>query len=46
MVTSNAHGGWKAEVMNAGGHYFAVTPKEKVMHTMCDRAKSDTVDVM
>jgi hypothetical protein len=46
MTTSSEHGGWKVEVMHAGGHYFAVTPKEKVMHTTCDRAKSDTVDVM
>jgi uncharacterized membrane protein len=46
MTSSNEHGGWKVEVMHAGGHYFAVTPKEKIMHTTCNRAKSDTVDVM
>lgn len=46
MATSNAQGGWKVEVMHAGGMYFAVSPKEKVMHTTCGRAKSDTVDVM
>lgn len=44
--TSNANGGWKIEVMHAHGHYIAVTPKQKIMHTTCDRAKSDTVDVM
>jgi hypothetical protein len=46
MATSNAQGGWKAEVMNAGGMYFAVTPREKVMNITCDRARSNTIDVM
>ena len=43
---STSTGGWRIEVMHAHGHYFAVTPKQKVMHTHCDRAKSKTVDVM
>jgi hypothetical protein len=43
---SNANGGWRVEVMHAGGHYFAVTPEEKIMHTTCGKATSDTVDVM
>ena len=47
MTTSNAKGGWKVESMHAHGMYFAVTPNEKGMHnTTCNRAKSDTVDVM
>ena len=45
-VTSNAQGGWKIEVMHAQGHYFAVAPKQKAMHTHCGRARSRTVDVM
>jgi hypothetical protein len=43
---SNANGGWKVEVMHAGGNYFAVTPEEKIMHTTCGKATSETVDVM
>ena len=43
---SNANGGWRLEVMHAGGRYFAVTPDEKIMHTTCGKARSDTVDVM
>ena len=45
-VMTNANGQWKIEVMHAEGHYYAVTPEEKVMHTNCGRAKSRTVDVM
>jgi hypothetical protein len=45
-VMTTAHGAWKIEVMHAGGHYFALAPAEKVMHTHCGRAKSRTVDVM
>ena len=45
-VMSKPDGHWKIEVMHAHGHYFAVTPKEKIMHTICDRAKSRVVDVM
>jgi len=45
-VMSNADGSWKVEVMHAGGHYFALVPAEKVMHTHCGRAKSRSVDVM
>jgi len=44
MSKSNGH--WKLEVMHASGHYFAVAPKEKVMHTTCGKAKSSTIDVM
>ena len=43
---SNADGDWKVEVMHAGGHYFAVTPEEKIMHTTCRKATSEPVDVM
>ena len=45
-VTTNTHGGWKIEVMHAGGHYFAVAPEQKAMHMRCGRAKSRLVDVM
>jgi hypothetical protein len=45
-VTTNAHGGWKIEVMHAEGHYFAVAPEQKAMHVRCGRAKSRIVDVM
>ena len=45
-VTSNAHGGWRLEVMHAEGHYFAVAPEQKAMHVRCERARSRTVDVM
>jgi hypothetical protein len=45
-VTSNAQGGWKIEVMHAQGHYFAVAPKQRAMHTHCGRARSHIVDVM
>jgi hypothetical protein len=43
---SNANGGWNVEVMHAGGNYIAVTPEEKIMHTRCGKARSETVDVM
>jgi hypothetical protein len=43
---SNANGGWKVEVMHAGGNYFAVTPEVKIMHNTCTKARSETVDVM
>ena len=43
---SNANGGWKVEVMHAGGNYFAVAPEAKIMHNTCLKATSDTVDVM
>ena len=45
-VMTSAGGAWKIEVMHARGHYFAVAPAAKVMHTHCGRAKSHTVDVM
>jgi len=45
-VLSNSKGRWRIEVMHAHGHYFAVTPKHKVMHTECGRARSKTIDVM
>ena len=45
-VMTNTNGAWKIEVMYAGGHYFALAPAVKVMHTHCGRAKSRTVDVM
>jgi hypothetical protein len=43
---TNAQGNWKVEVMHAHGRYVAVTPKQKVMHTTCGKAKSRVVDVM
>jgi len=45
-VMTDADGNWRIEVMHASGHYFAVAPAQKVMHTNCGRAKSRTVDVM
>ena len=45
-VMTNANGAWRIEVMHAGGHYFALAPAVKVMHTHCGRAKSRTMDVM
>jgi hypothetical protein len=45
-IMTNANGGWKVDVMHAGGHYFAVTPQEEIMHTTCRKARSETVDVM
>ena len=45
-TTSNANGGWRIELMHAEGHYFAVAPKHEGMHATCDRAVSETVDVM
>ena len=32
---SKANGSWRIEVMHAGGHYYAVTPKHKAMHATC-----------
>ena len=43
---SREKGGWRIEVMHPHGHYFAVTPDQKIMHTMCGRARSRTIDVM
>jgi hypothetical protein len=43
---TGARGGWRIEVMHAHGHYFAVTPEEKIMHTTCGRDRSRTIDVM
>lgn len=45
-ATTNAHGGWRIELMHADGHYFAVTPKHEGMHVTCGRAASEIVDVM
>ena len=43
---SKRDGTWRIEVMHAHGHYYAVTPQQKIMHTTCGRARSKTVDVM
>src|SRR5262245_34914133 len=43
---TSAKGAWRLTVMHAHGHYFAVAPKAKAMHTTCARDRSKTVDVM
>ena len=43
---SNSKGVWRIEVMHPKGHYFAVTPLQKIMNTECGRAQSKTIDVM
>jgi hypothetical protein len=43
---SNSKGVWRIEVMHPHGHYFAVTPMQKIMNTECGRARSKTIDVM
>ena len=43
---SSADGGWRIDVMHAGGHYFAVAPMFDAMHATCAAVRSDVVDVM
>jgi type 1 fimbria pilin len=45
-TTTKSDGTWRVDVMHAHGHYFAVTPKQKIMTVTCDRARSRTIDVM
>jgi type 1 fimbria pilin len=45
-ATTKSDGSWTVDVMHAHGHYFAVTPKQKIMTVTCDRARSRTIDVM
>ena len=45
-ATSKANGSWDIELMHAEGHYIAVAPKYKAMHTTCGQAISSVVDVM
>jgi hypothetical protein len=45
-VASGSNGGWRIEVMNAHGNYFAKIPTEKEMGVTCGGARSDVVDVM
>ena len=42
---SNSKGVWRIHVTNPHGHYFAVTPMQKIMTTECGRAQSKTIDV-
>jgi len=43
---TNANGRWRVELMHAHGHYFARTPKQKVMGVTCAGDRSPTIDVM
>lgn len=44
LTTSS--GAWKVDVMHPHGHYFALAPTQKLMHTTCDGDRSRTIDVM
>jgi hypothetical protein len=43
---TNDNGGWRLEVMHAHGHYFARTPRQKIMGVTCLADRSPTIDVM
>jgi hypothetical protein len=43
---TNDNGGWRVEVMHAHGHYFARTPKQKIMGVTCLGDRSPAIDVM
>jgi hypothetical protein len=43
---TGSRGRWHIDVMHPHGHYFAVTPRQKIMNTTCGRAVSRTIDVM
>jgi hypothetical protein len=44
---TGVNGGWRIEVMHPPhGHFYAKTPTEKIMHTLCGGDRSPTIDVM
>jgi hypothetical protein len=43
---TNHDGRWRIAAPSAHGHFFAVTPEELIMDTMCGGDRSRTIDVM